>query len=40
MQQTVENSDPSTECTFVKTRLVSIWSVKMVLISCINVVYG
>jgi len=39
MWYTAENSDGITECTFLKTRQVSIWSMKMVLIPCTNIVY-
>ena len=34
-----ENFDASIECTFLKTRLVGIWSMKMMLITGINIVY-
>ena len=34
-----ENFDASIECTFLKTRLVGIWSMKMMLITDINIVY-
>ena len=37
--ETVENFYASTECTFLKTRQVGIWSVKMMIIPFINIVY-
>jgi hypothetical protein len=39
MWQTVENFDTSIESTIVKTAQDSIWSMTMVLIPCINIVY-
>ena len=39
MWYTVENFDASIECTFL-TCLVVMWSVKMVLIPCLNIANG
>ena len=36
---TAENSDASIKCIFLKTRQVGIWSMKMLLIPCINIAY-
>ena len=33
----MENLDAAIECTFLKTRWVGVWSVKMALITCINI---
>ena len=40
MWHTVEKFDASIECTFLTSCLVVMWSVKMVLIPCLNIVYG
>ena len=39
MWYSAENSDASIKCTFLKTRQLGIWSMKMVLIPSINIVY-
>ena len=35
----MENCTASIECTFLKSRKVEIWSMKMIFIPCINIVY-